>query len=340
MDDLKRISPMKNMKILGTGKFFPERVMTNHDISKLVDTNDEWIFERTGVRERRISDLSKEEFPSGMAEHASRMAIKNAGLEPNDIDLILFSVTIPDMLFPNTASRLQERLGITNQCGCLDLNAACSGWVYGLTIANSMIQTGTSKNILLVGCEMTSGFNNWSDRSTCILFGDGCGAVVLSATPEGESSKFYTGVMSSDSSKKDSLTLLYGGAAAPITHDVLDRGDQYCKMDGQTVFKNAVKTMAMHSETVLKNAEMTLEDIDWFIPHQANLRIIEATAHRLNFPMDKVIVNVEKYANTSSASIPAAMNEAIADGRIKRGQNILVAAFGAGLTSAAALIKY
>lgn len=330
---------MLQTKILGTGKFFPEKIMTNDDLAKLVETNDQWITERTGIKERRISDLTKEEYPSGMAEHAAREAIKNAGLEPNDIDLILFSVTIPDMLFPNTASRLQERLGITNMCGCLDINAACSGWLYGLQMADSLIKTGVQKNILLVGCEMTSGFNNWNDRSTCILFGDGCGAVVLSADESGDS-KIYSSVLSNDSSKKDSLILPNGGAASPITHEVLERGEQYCTMDGQVVFKNAVKTMAMHSATVLENSGINMDDVDWFIPHQANLRIIEATANRLNFPMEKVITNVQHYANTSSASIPAAMHEAIVDGRIKRGQTILMAAFGAGLTSAAAIIKF
>jgi 3-oxoacyl-[acyl-carrier-protein] synthase-3 len=330
---------MQEMKILGTGKYFPEKIMTNDDLSKLVDTNDQWITERTGIKERRISDLSKDEFPSGMAEHASRMALKEANLEPNDIDLILFSVTIPDMLFPNTASRLQERLGITNMCGCLDINAACSGWVYGLELANSLIKTGVHKHILLVGCEMTSGFNNWEDRSTCILFGDGAGAVVLGASKDGES-QLYSSVLSSDSSKKDSLILPHGGAHSPITYEILDKKQQFCQMDGQIVFKNAVKTMAMHSLTVLNNAGITMDQVNWFIPHQANLRIIEATANRLEFPMEKVIINVQKYANTSSASIPAALNEAIQAGKIKRGDIILVAAFGAGLTSAAAVFKF
>lgn len=328
-----------NMKILGTGKYHPSKVMTNDDMSKIVDTSDDWIVQRTGIKERRISDLAKEEFPSGMAEHASRMAIENAGINPDDVDLILFSVTLPDMFFPNTASRLQARLGISSQCPCLDINAACSGWVYGLQMANSLIQTGVYKNILLVGCEMTSTFNNWEDRSTCILFGDGAGAVVLGRADSDESF-FYNGVLGSDSSKMESLILKNGGSLSPITHEILDAKKQFCEMDGQTVFKNAVKTMAKHSATVLAKAGLTIDDVDWFIPHQANLRIIETTGSLLNFPAEKTIVNVQQYANTSSASIPAALHEAILDGRVKRGQNILVAAFGAGLTSAAALLKY
>lgn len=330
---------LSNMKIIGTGKFHPAKVMTNDDLSKLVDTSDEWITQRTGIKERRISDLSKGEYPSGLAEKAAAMAIKNAGLEPNDIDLILFSVTIPDMLFPNTASWLQKKLGITNGCGAIDLNAACSGWLYGLCMANSMIQTRTHKNILLVGCEMATGFNNWKDRNTCILFGDGCGAVVLAAA-EGKESFLYNSVLGADSSKCESLILKNGGAKSPITHEIIDNREQFCEMDGTVVFKAAVKTMAANSATVLERAGLSLDDVDWFIPHQANLRIIETAAKLLNFPMEKVIVNVQKYANTSSASIPAAMHEAIEDGRIKRGDTILLAAFGAGLTSAATVIQY
>jgi 3-oxoacyl-[acyl-carrier-protein] synthase-3 len=327
-------------QIIGTGKYHPEKIMTNDDLSKLVDTNDEWIMKRTGISERRIASIEKEEYPSGMAEHASRQAIKNAGLEPDDIDLIIFSVTLPDMLFPNTASQLQARLGITNKCACMDVNAACTGWIYGLQFANSLIQTGVYKNVLVVGTEMTSAFNNWEDRGTCVLFGDGSGATVLSRAPEGSTSEIVDSILACDASKKESLKLPKGGSMSPITHEVLDNREQFVTMDGPVVFKNAVKTMASHCATLLKRNNLTLDDINWFIPHQANLRIIEAVAHILKFPMERVIVNVEKYANTSSASIPSALNEAVADERIQRGQYVLFAAFGAGLTSGAALIKY
>lgn len=327
-------------KILGTGKYHPSKILTNDDLSKMVDTNDEWIVQRTGIKERRIGDLAKEEYPSGMSKHAALMAIENAGLTPNDIEMIIFSTTLPDMLFPNTASCLQEKLGITNKCACMDINAACTGWIYGITVANSLIQTGVYKNILVVGCEMTSSFNNWEDRSTCVLFGDGSGATVLGRAPKGEGSTFLSSILSSDSSKKDSLMLPNGGSKSPITKEILDRKEQYVVMDGQTVFKNAVKTMASHCSELLTRHNLTLEDIDWFIPHQANLRIVEAVAHILKFPMEKTIINIEKYANTSSASIPVALHEAFMDGRIKRGQTIMFAAFGAGLTAGATIIKF
>lgn len=326
-------------KITGTGQYHPSKLMTNEDMSKLVDTSDEWIVQRTGIKERRIAD-PKTEYPSGMAEHASMMAIKNAGLEPNDIDMIIFSCTLPDYLFPNTASQLQTKLEITNKCACMDINAACTGWVYGLQVANALIQTGVHKNILVVGTEMTSSFNNWEDRATCILFGDGAGAVVLSQDSSADGPEIIDSVLGCDGSKSDSLILLNGGAKSPISHEILDKKEQFVTMDGQVVFKNAVKTMAQHCATLLKRHNLTVDDIDWFIPHQANLRIIETTASLLKYPMDKVIVNVDKYANTSSASIPSALHEAFLDGRVKRGQTLLFAAFGAGLTSGAVLLKF
>ncbi|MEX1098984.1 MAG: beta-ketoacyl-ACP synthase III, partial [Bacteriovoracaceae bacterium] len=312
----------------------------NEELSKTVDTSDEWIDQRTGIKERRISSIEKEEFPSGMAERAAREAIKNAGWEPNDVEMILFATTIPDMMFPNTASQLQARLGITNQCACLDINAACTGWLYGFQMANSLIQTGVYKKMLLVGTEMASGFNNWEDRSTCVLFGDGSGVVALEAQDESGQSFVIDSIMGSDSSKRMALAMPNGAAMSPITHEILDKRQQYITMDGQVVFKSAVKTMASHCATLLERNKLGLDDIDWFIPHQANLRIIETVGKLLKFPAEKVIVNVEKYANTSSATIPTAMHEAIEDGRIKRGQKVMFAAFGAGLTSGAAIIQY
>jgi len=328
-----------NTIIKGTGNYHPEKVLTNEELSKMVDTSDEWIVQRTGIKERRIGSVEKEEFPSGMAEHAAKTAIKNAGIEANDIELIVFSVTLPDMLFPNTASQLQERLGITNHCACMDFNAACTGWVYGLQMSNALIASGVYKNILLVGCEMTSTFNNWEDRSTCVLFGDGCGATVLSRDEDNTGATILDSILGCDSSKSMSLALPKGGSKSPITKEVLENKEQFISMDGPVVFKAAVKTMSSHCATLLKRNNLSLDDIDWFIPHQANLRIIETAAKLLEFPMEKVICTVEKYANTSSASIPSALHIALEDGRVKRGQTILVAAFGAGLTSGAAIIK-
>lgn len=329
-----------NTKILGTGSFLPEKILTNDDIAKRVDTNHQWIVERTGIHERRIADPSKDETPSGMAKYATLKALEAANLTPNDIDCILFSATIPDKFFPNSACHLQEKLGITNMCPALDVNAACTGWIYLLPMADAMIKTGLYKHILVVGSEMTSSFNNWDDRNTCILFGDGCGVAILGRASENEESQIYSSVLAADSTKKDHLALPAGGAVKRITHEVLEKGENWVTMNGQEVFKAAVKTMASLSERVIHDAGKQMSDVDWFIPHQANLRIIEAVGNRFNFPPEKVIINVDKYANTSSATVPIALDEAIRSGKIKRGDNILMAAFGAGLTAGAIYLKY
>lgn len=327
-------------KILGTGSFLPDKIVTNEDLSKRIETSHQWIVERTGIHQRRVSDLSKDESPSGMAKRAALNALEAANLTPNDIDMILFSTTLPDQAMPNTASVLQEKLGITNHCAALDVNAACSGWVYLVPMADALIKTGLYKHILVVGSEMLSSFNNWDDRNTCILFGDGCGVAILGRSSENEDCEIYSSVLTSDSTKKDHLTLMAGGACKRITHDILEKNEQWMTMNGQEVFKAAVKTMASHAEKVTRDAGLKMEDIDWFIPHQANLRIIEAVGNRFNIPAEKVIVNVDKYANTSSASVPVALDEAIRDGRIKRGDTLLLAAFGAGLTAGAVCLKY
>ncbi len=329
-----------NTKILGTGSFLPDKILTNDDIAKRVDTHHQRIVERTGIHERRIADPSKDETPSGMAAKAARKALEAANLTPNDIDCILFSATIPDTFFPNSACHLQEKLGITNMCPALDVNAACTGWIYLLPMADAMIKTGLYKHILVVGSEMTSSFNNWDDRNTCILFGDGCGVAILGRASENEESQIYSSVLAADSTKKEHLALPAGGAVKRITHDVLEKGENWVTMNGQEVFKAAVKTMASLSERVIHESGKHMSDVDWFIPHQANLRIIEAVGNRFNFPTEKVIINVDKYANTSSATVPIALDEAIRAGKIKRGDNILMAAFGAGLTAGAIYLKY
>lgn len=329
-----------NTKILGTGSYMPDKIVTNDDLSKRIDTSHQWIVERTGIHQRRVGDLSKDETPSGMAKRAALKALEAANLTPNDIDCILLSSTMPDQQMPNTAAVVQDKLGITNNCPTLDVNAACTGWVYLLPMADAMIKTGMYKHILVVGSEMLSSFNNWDDRNTCILFGDGCGAAILGRASENEDSKIYSTVLSCDSTKKEHLTLWAGGAAKRITKEVIDNNEHWMTMNGQEIFKAAVKTMAAHSEKVIKDAEMTMNDVDWFIPHQANLRIIEAVGQRFGFPSEKVIINVDKYANTSSATVPVALDEAIRAGKIKRGDNVLLAAFGAGLTAGAIFLKY
>ncbi|MCB9091693.1 MAG: ketoacyl-ACP synthase III [Halobacteriovoraceae bacterium] len=331
---------MYKTKILATGHCVPNKILTNDDLSKMVDTSDQWITERTGIKERRIADLSKGEYPSTMAAAAAKEAFSKCNLEPNDIDLILFSVTIPDMFTPNTASWVQKHLGITNNCACLDINAACSGYLYGLTVADAFIKAGNFKNILLFGCELTSRFNNWEDRSTCVLFGDGCGVSILTRAEENEASEVLGTVLGCDSSKGEALILRAGGAVKPITHEVLENREQFISMDGQVVFKSAVKTMTSQCAQLLEQTGLTKDDVTWFIPHQANLRIIEAVAHRFEFPKEKTIINVQKYANTSSASIPIGMNEALNDGKINRGDLVLLTAFGGGLTSGTVLLRY
>lgn len=329
-----------NTKILGTGSYLPEKVLTNYDIAKRVDTNHDWIVERTGIHQRRIANLANGENPSGMAKIATQKALEAANLTPNDIDCILFSSTLADQPMPNSASVLQEKLGITNNCPALDVNAACSGWVYLLPMADAMVKTGLYKHILVVGSEVLSSFNNWDDRNTCILFGDGCGVAILGRASESEDSQVYSTVLSSDSTKKDHLTLWAGGSNKRITKEVIDNNEHWMTMNGQEIFKAAVKTMAAHSEKVVKDSGKTLNEVDWFIPHQANLRIIEAVGNRFGFPPEKVVINVDRYANTSSATVPVALDEAIRDGRIKRGDNVLLAAFGAGLTAGAVFLKY
>ncbi|MDH4466573.1 MAG: ketoacyl-ACP synthase III [Bacteriovoracaceae bacterium] len=327
-------------KISGTGHYVPSHVVTNEELCKRVDTTDEWIRERTGIKERRIGD-PKQDFPSYMATQAAKMALEEAKLSPNEIDFILFSVTIPDFLFPNTASLIQENLGMTHQCPSLDINAACSGYVYGMVVADALIKTGAYKNILLIGSELTSRFNNWEDRSSCILFGDGAGATIISRT-EGNPKEvgILKHILGSDPTKKDALILRAGGSRIPITKEILDNKENFVTMDGQSVFKAAVKTLASQCEFVLRESNTTHDQVDWFIPHQANLRIIEAVGDRFKFPKEKVIINVDQYANTSSASIPIAISEAVKDKRIKRGQLLLLATFGAGLTSGALAIRY
>ncbi len=328
-----------NSKILGSGHYYPPKVMSNDDIAEIVDTSDEWIVQRTGIKNRRIAD-PKEDYPSNMSVKAAKMAIQDAGIDKEDIDLIIVSNTMADQFFPNTSSVVQHKLGIESKCGCLDVNAACTGWIYGLTIANSFITTGLYKNILLIGVEMSSNFNNWEDRNTCVLFGDGAGATVISRSEANDEAKVFSSCLTCDGSKHEALGIFKGGAKFPITHEILNNKEQYVFMDGQIVFKNAVKTMAQNSAKVLEDAKISKEDVDWFIPHQANLRIIETTASLLDFPMEKVICTVQDYANTSSASIPATLSEASKAGQIKRGDLILMAAFGSGLTSGAILLRY
>lgn len=326
-------------KILATGSAFPAKRVTNNDLAKRVETNDEWIMERTGIRARRVADLSKGETNSKFAAEASKIALNKAGLTANDIDLILFATVSPDHIMPNTACIVQELLG-AKRAAALDISAACSGFVYGLSIADSFIRTGQFKTVLVIGAEVLSTMVNWDDRGTCILFGDGAGAALIGRANPNEKSQILSTHLYADGWLKDLLHNPAGGSAMPVSHDVIDKNLQMIHMKGKEIYKVAVRMLADCSAEALRANNLSLADVDWIVPHQANLRIIEAVAKRLDFPMEKVILNIEEFGNTSSATVPTALDEAVTKGRIKRGDLVLLTVFGAGLTYGSALLRY
>ncbi len=328
-------------KIKGTGHYVPKKIVTNTDLEKIVDTNDEWIYERTGIKSRHICSTDGGEWPTDMAYHASIEALKNAEMEPNDIDLILFATLTPDVKLPNSASILQTKLGITNHCGCLDIAAACSGFVYGLNMANAMVKTGAVKNVLVVASEMLSREVNWKDRNSCILFGDACAVAIVgeNTNPEDRSDILAT-LLGADGTGREYFDQPIGGAIHPITQENLEKGDYFMQMHGREMFKVATRTLAENARKIMEKAGLDYTDINWLIPHQANVRIIQTTAKLLDINLDKVIINIENYGNTSAATIPLAFHEAIQDGKIKRGDIILFDTFGAGLTTGATLFRY
>jgi 3-oxoacyl-[acyl-carrier-protein] synthase-3 len=313
--------------ITGWGMAAPERVMTNDEIAKVVETNDTWIRERTGIRERRIA--RDDQFPSTLAVDASVKALRVANLRPTDLDLIICSTSSPEYIFPATACLIQDQLGAT-KAGAFDLLAACSGFIYALNMGAQAIRSGSIKSALVIGSETLSRFVNWKDRNTCILFGDGAGAFVLQASdrPGG----VLSAVMHSDGSGADLLTLAGGGSRYPVNESTLANGKHYIEMDGKEVFRFATRVMASATQEVLACAGLTLDQVQWIVPHQANIRIIEAAARGLKLPMDRFIVNLERYGNTSTASIPIAMVEALEKGQIKPGEKVVMVGFGAGLT--------
>lgn len=312
--------------LLGTGGYLPETILTNEELSRTVNTTDEWIVERTGISERRIA--SKHETASSMAEIAARQALDAACLQPDDIDLIIVGTGTPDRIFPSTACLLQHRLRI-RECAAFDIQAACSGFIFALSVADQYIRAGSADHVLVVGSELNSRLVDWTDRSTCILFGDGAGAAVLgvSDTPGILSTHIH-----SDGQYQD---LLY--VPNPVHSDDAAR---HIKMQGNEVFKVAVNTLGRIVDETLQENGLEKSDIDWLVPHQANIRIIAATAKKLRMPMEQVVVTVQKQGNTSAASIPLALNEAIRDGRIQRGQTVLMEAFGGGFAWGSALLRY
>jgi 3-oxoacyl-[acyl-carrier-protein] synthase-3 len=322
-------------RIISTGMAVPDNVVTNKDLEKIVDTSDEWIFERTGMRERRIGGENL--CASDLALEASQQAIAAAGLTPHDIDAIIVGTISGDYPWPATACVLQHRLGARTVMA-VDLSAACSGFIYGISMAKAYITTGQYKTILVVGVDMLCKVVDWTDRTSCVLFGDGAGAVVIQADENGKG--IIETVLGADGGAADLLCLPAGGTRLPINEDVVKQGKHFLHIEGRKIYKHAVKAMAQATLDVLERAGKTLEDVSLIIPHQANVRIIEGVAKRLDLSMDMFYLNIHKYANTSAATIPIALHEALHEGKVKEGDLILVVAFGGGLTWAAGLIQF
>jgi 3-oxoacyl-[acyl-carrier-protein] synthase-3 len=320
-------------KIIGTGSCLPEKTVTNHDLEKIMDTSDQWIRERTGIVERRI--VEDDQTTGTLAEEACRRALVAAGTDPEEIDLFVMGTTTPDLIFPSTACLLQKKLGLPD-CGAMDVNAACSGFMYALSVADKFVRTGDAKKVLVCGAETLSKITNWKKRDTAVLFADGAGAVVLEATEE-------PGILSTHiHANGNYVDLLTTNAGVSLGWDAVKENDgkPEIQMRGNEVFKVAVRTLGRIVEETLGANGLQKSDLDWLIPHQANLRIISAMAKKLEMDMDHVVVTVDRHGNTSAASVPLALDEAVRDGRIKRGDLLLLEAFGGGFTWGSALIRY
>jgi 3-oxoacyl-[acyl-carrier-protein] synthase-3 len=321
--------------ITGWGMAIPDKVMTNEEIASIVETNDEWIVSRTGIRERRIA--APEETTASLATEASIKALEMANLQPDKIDLIIVSTSSPEYIFPATACVVQDSLGAIH-AGAFDLSAACSGFIYALNMATQAIRSYSARNALVIGSETLSRSVDWSDRNTCILFGDGAGAFVLQASEE--PGGLLSAVMRSDGSGGNALSIPGGGSKHPTSPETVAKGMHYIQMNGREVFRFATRVMAHSSQEAVEQAQLTMSDINLIIPHQANARIIEAAARGLDFPMERVMVNVDRYGNTSTASIPIATCEAVNSGRLQAGDKIVLVGFGAGLTWGSAVIHW
>lgn len=326
---------MIRARVIATGSYVPEKVLTNFDLEKMIDTSDEWIIERTGINQRRIA--RDDQAASDLAYEASKAALESAGLKPKDLDLIIVATVTGDMPLPATACILQHRLG-AKKAAAFDVNAACSGFIYGLSIGDKFIRSGSHKRVLVVGTEILSKFTDWTDRTTCVLFGDGAGAVILERTEEDRG--IIETRIHSDGSMWDLLHTPGGGSKNPPSSETIRKRYHYIKMKGNETFKVAVRTLEDLVVATLKHNKLEPSKLSLLIPHQANRRIIQATAKRLNLPMEKVVMNLDRYGNTSAASIPIALDEAFRAGRIKKDDYILLEAFGGGLTWGSALIKW
>ncbi len=323
--------------ILGTGSYAPQRVLSNDELSLQVDTTDEWIRTRTGIRERRIA--AADQATSDLAVEAARKALADADLEPSEIDLLIVATITPDYPVPSASCIIQNKLGLRSNTACFDLNAACSGFVYSLDVASSMLGSGRYKHALVIGVEKMSSITDWQDRNTCVLFGDGAGAIVMGLSEERDIGVLGT-KLGAFGEGADLLMVPVGGSKNPLTPEALAARENTVKMKGKEVFKLAVRGMEDACRDILEQHQMKSDQIALVIPHQANLRIIEAIAHYLELPMERFFVNVDRYGNTSAASIPIALDEARRSGRIKRGDYTLLVAFGAGLTYGSALIRW
>jgi len=325
--------------IIGTGSYLPEKILTNDDLSKIVDTSDDWITSRTGIKERHIA--APDQATSDLATEAAQRAMTAAGVAASEIDLIVIATVTPDMFFPSTACIVQRKLGATNAV-CFDISAACSGFLYALQVARHFLNAGTRATALVIGAEKLSSLVNWEDRNTCVLFGDGAGAVVIRAedTATEAPGRVLSTVMGSDGNLTDLLKVPGGGSACPITADNVASKPNTIHMEGRETFKHAVTRMCQASEQALAMAGLTKDDIAMVIPHQANARIITAIADRLGLPAEKTFMNVDKYGNTSAATIPIALDEAQRQGRIQRGDIVLLVAFGGGFTWASSVVRW
>jgi 3-oxoacyl-[acyl-carrier-protein] synthase III len=322
-------------RIIGTGSYLPEKILTNQDMEKIVDTTDAWIRERSGITQRHM--VGEGETCGDLAVEAARRAIEAAGVDPSEIDLLILGTCTPDAAMPSTACLIQQRLGLPRGSIAFDVSAACSGFVYGLGIADQFLRTGTVRRALVIGADVLSRLLNWTDRTTCVLFGDGAGAAVLEAGAEGEG--ILNAHLHADGTYARLLHTEWGpshGFDALLADPMM----AMIKMNGSEVFKIAVRTLGRIVDETLETNGLAKEDVDWLIPHQANIRIIQATARMLDMPMDKVVTTVEKHGNTSAASVPLALDTAIRDGRIQRGDLLLLEAFGAGFTWGSALVRY
>jgi 3-oxoacyl-[acyl-carrier-protein] synthase-3 len=327
---------VQGVSIIGTGSYLPKRVMTNFDLEDLVDTSNEWIVSRTGIHERHLAD--QDEAASDMAYQASLVALDDAKVPPGELDLLVVATVTPDTPFPSTACHLQRHLGAW-QAAAFDVGAACTGFVYGLSVAEQYLRTGRYRTILVVGTEVLSRIIDWTDRNTCVLFGDGAGAAVLQASEDTDRGLLAT-YLHADGSLAEHLIMCGGGSRHPISEDVITRRLNFLQMRGNETFKVAVRTMSKAARDALDKHGYRAEDVDLFIPHQANRRIVEAVCKRLGVPEEKVCINIERFGNTSAASIPIALDEARRSGRIKDGDLVLLIGVGAGLTWGSALFRW